>query len=266
MLVYIINLPKHTERRKHLAERFAAAGLEPIWVEAVDGHAIADEEIAARAAYPRAGSYALSRTQYGCYLSHLKCWQAFLATDQSHAAIFEDDIHLGEGFGSFLHEAQRHFPADGDLVKLETCLQLVRMPARPISKISDRDLYRLASRHLGAAAYIVSRKGARKLEENSDKFSMGVDAILFNPRPLLKHPMVAYQVDPAICIQDDIAYRCGLPQLGFSSANPVPKSKRSYGTSRVQHCLYLLRDSLRRLKLRMGYLTAGCRKRLVDFR
>ncbi|MEO2039831.1 MAG: glycosyltransferase family 25 protein [Martelella sp.] len=266
MLVYAINLPEHADRRRHLAGACGAAGLNVVWFDAIDGRTVPGDEIASRGSYPEAGSYALTPTQYGCYLSHVRCWQAFLETRAPLVAIFEDDVHLAEDIGPFLQQAENWFPEDGDIVKLETCLQPVRLETSPVDTVFGRDLYRLKSRHLGSAAYILSRKGAHKLLENSDKFAMGVDAVMFNPRARLKHGMINYQVDPAICIQDDIGHRCGLPSLGFFSVNPVPKGRKSRGANAFEYSIYLIGDCLRRTKLRLGCLIGGCRKRTVDFR
>ncbi|WP_180897589.1 glycosyltransferase family 25 protein [Martelella soudanensis] len=266
MLIYAINLRQHADRRKHLADAFGAAGLNVEWIEAVDGRTVCGDEIVSRGSYPKAGSHALTPTQYGCYLSHVKCWQAFLETEAPLVAIFEDDVHLAEDIGVFLEQAESWFPEDGDIVKLETCLQPVRLESHPADTVFGRGLFRLQARHLGAAAYILSRKGAHKLLENSDKLAMGVDAAMFDPRPLLKHKMINYQIDPAICIQDDIAYRCGLPRLGFCSNNPVPRSRKSHGTNAAEYALYVVSDGLRRLRLCLRYKAGGYRKRVIDFR
>ena len=266
MLIYVISLLQHADRREHLAGAFDAAGLRAEWIEAVDGRTVALDEIVRRGSYPRAGSHALTPTQYGCYLSHVKCWQAFLESGAPLVAIFEDDVHLAEDIGVFLEQAESWFPEDADVVKLETCLQPVRLESCSVDTVFGRELFRLRSRHLGAAAYILSRKGARKLLENSDKLAMGVDAVMFNPRPRLKHEMINYQIDPAICIQDDIAYRCGLPRLGYCSNNPVPRSRKSCGTNAVEYARYVVCDGLRRLRLWLRYRTGGYRKRVIDFR
>lgn len=266
MLVYAISLREHADRRQHLADACDAAGLNVVWFDAVDGRTVSSDEIASRESYPEAGSYPLTPTQYGCYLSHVRCWQAFLETEAPLVAIFEDDVHLADDIGPFLQQAEDRFPENGDIVKLETCLQPVRLESRPENTVLGRDLYRLKGKHLGSAAYILSRKGARKLLENSEKFAMGVDAVMFNPRARLKHSMVNYQVDPAICIQDDIGHRCGLPSLGFFSVNPIRESRKSRGANPVEYGDYLIRDCLRRTKLQLGYLIGGCRKRTVDFR
>lgn len=266
MLIYVISLRQHANRREHLAGAFDAAGLGVEWIEAVDGRTVASDDIIRRGSYPRAGSHALTPTQYGCYLSHVKCWQAFLETGAPFVAIFEDDVHLAEDIGVFLEQAQGWFPEDADIVKLETCLQPVRLESQSVDTVFGRELFRLRYRHLGSAAYILSRKGARKLLENSAKLAMGVDAVMFNPRPRLKHEMINYQIDPAICIQDDIAYRCGLPRLGFCSDNPVSRSRKSCGTNAVEYTRYVVLDGLRRLRLWLRYRTGGYRKRVIDFR
>ncbi|WP_319520415.1 glycosyltransferase family 25 protein [uncultured Martelella sp.] len=267
MKIYILNLESDRDRFEHAARAFEAKGLAFERLAAVDGRKMTAEELSACLAYPAAGSYDLSPSQVGCYLSHVHAWQRFLETDAATVAIFEDDVHLGEDIEQVLAAPETWLPEDTDILKLETCLQKVPLPADAEGgMIAGRRIIRLTGRHHGSAGYLLTRKGAEKLLRNSRKLAVGVDAMLFNPRSEVAERPVVYQIDPAICIQDDIADQCGLvSRTGFQSHN-VPGRKKSHGVTPFERLRYRIRDRLRVAFLKARDAVRGYRKRVVTFR
>ncbi len=78
---YVINLDRSTERMAHMAELLSAQGLEFIRIPAVDDK--------------------MQGPHVSCFLSHIKVWETFLASDHDYALVLEDDVlmavtaHLG---------------------------------------------------------------------------------------------------------------------------------------------------------------------------
>lgn len=120
--------------------------------------------------------------QFGCQISHLDAARALLASADSHAAIFEDDVFLADDAAQYLQDSG-WIPDDADVVKLETkltrCFQ--SRSARPAP--GGRQLHRLLSRQLGAGAYILSRKAAATLvSSKAENWRDFIDIVLFDPK------------------------------------------------------------------------------------
>ncbi|AMM84959.1 glycosyltransferase family 25 protein [Martelella sp. AD-3] len=265
MKIYLLNLEDDRDRLAHATAVFAAKGLAFERLAAVDGRKMTDVERSERLAFPAAGSFDLSPSQVGCYLSHVHAWERFLETDAALAAIFEDDVHLGEDIDRLFYAPEPWIPNDADIVKLETCLQKVPLPEKAESAVLGRKLVRLTGRHHGAAGYIVTRKGAEKLLANSRKLAVGVDAMMFSPQIAVESRPIVYQLEPAICIQDDIAERTNVDRAGFPSHN-VPSGRKSYGENQLAQLRYRLLDRSRAFYLKARNALRGYRKRIVAFR
>jgi glycosyl transferase, family 25 len=172
----VINLDAARDRWHAMQRQFAAAGLEPTRLEGVAGHALQPREIA------RLYSRARNRAQYhrelrpgeiGCYASHLGAWQQFIAGSHAHLAVFEDDIEIEPSIGSVL-DAIARLRGDWDMVKLigrpdrEKVASCVPLPdGRQLATY-----LRVPSR---TAAYVISRRGARKLLARRPPFGRPID-------------------------------------------------------------------------------------------
>jgi glycosyl transferase family 25 len=99
---YVINLPRSTERREHINSELASLGLEPVYVDAVDGRALSEEDLR-EYVDPRARSDSpgwLGRpTVIGCSLSHRNAWKEILDRGERSALVLEDDAILSADFG-----------------------------------------------------------------------------------------------------------------------------------------------------------------------
>jgi glycosyl transferase family 25 len=98
MKAYIINLPMSTERKKHMERVIGQCNsIMPIFIEAVDGRAMTEEE--------RKGQINLDRffiehgrtitgLEAGCTLSHCKVYKNIIDAKDKYAMVFEDDIEI----------------------------------------------------------------------------------------------------------------------------------------------------------------------------
>jgi glycosyl transferase family 25 len=188
--VYVINLARSPERRAFMVEGLARSGVTPEFVVAVDGRACRSTQP------PRA---ALSRAETALILSHRKAWRRFLRSMAEFAIVFEDDAHFGEGFDALIASDWRGFAFD--VVKLETTLSRVWIARRGIS-FAGRSLRRIGAEHLGSGAYLVSRAGATKLLKLTRTLAEPVDSMIFGRAAIFEGRVRAYQLDPAIAVQD----------------------------------------------------------------
>jgi glycosyl transferase family 25 len=189
--IYVINLARSPERRAWMEAELARSGVHGAFVKAIDGR-----RFGASCENPP-----LSKAETALILSHRKVWRAFLASGAAHAAVFEDDVHLGRDFAAALDVEWSRWRFDA--VKLETMFHSV-WHARRGEPAGARRLHRLGAEHLGAAGYIVSRAGASKLLAATRPLREPVDHTLFGRRAIWGGTIAAWQLVPAIAVQDNL--------------------------------------------------------------
>lgn len=98
--VWLINLPRATERREKMERQLAAMDLPYTVFDGVDGKAREAELLKTVdvAAFERNMGRKLLIGGIGCYHSHLGVWRAFLDSRQPIALILEDDVVFHDNF------------------------------------------------------------------------------------------------------------------------------------------------------------------------
>ena len=185
MRVFVINLDRASERMQRMSARLLGLNFERL--SAVDGR---------RSDLPQAPG--MQAGEVGCLLSHRKAWAAMLGAGDPFVCVLEDDAELSPDFAEYVREAD-WLPADFDVIKLDTGFDRVflerdTLPAR------SRVLHRLRSEHMGAAAYIVSERGAKRLLAATEGLSEPVDVTMFGMSGT--RSMTVFQVLPALCCQE----------------------------------------------------------------
>lgn len=125
---------------------------------------------------------ALSPGDKACTYSHIHLWRAIASGSDGYAAILEDDVHLSDSAPEFLLRSD-WIPKDVALVKPERygdANQLIVI-GKPRYTVKGRTLAPLLSRHTGTGGYIISRALAARLAAMTDKITLPVDHLLFNP-------------------------------------------------------------------------------------
>jgi len=197
--VYVINLARSPERKVWMENELGREGLDAIFVPAVDGRrfgARCDSAAKADPARPL-----ISRAETALTLSHRRVWRRLLASGAAHAAILEDDIHLGRGFRQTLDLDWTQWAFDA--VKLETLFHVVWLERRG-RPAGERRLHRLGAEHLASAAYLISRAGARKMLAATRRLDEPLDHTLFGHRLIGSGAFLALQLVPAIAVQDAV--------------------------------------------------------------
>lgn len=131
---YCINLDDAHQRRKNIIERFHPMGYRVEFVSATDTrgdkwkqyvHYLtpgAQEQIkrAVRRG-KRAHHYELTPGAVGCFISHIQCWERFLATnprDDDLLFILEDDSTPQPSFSKTMNNILTYIPGDADIFLL----------------------------------------------------------------------------------------------------------------------------------------------------
>ena len=218
MRIYLINLDRRPDRLDAMEAQARHLGLDVTRIAAVDARTAEPANVFA--ANGPLGE--IPRGDQCCTLSHVKAWQAFWDSGDSHAAILEDDVVLGPGADFALGNAD-WIPHQSDLVKLEHYGPMSQsvLLSDFITVAPGFQLARMHSRHTGAAAYILTREAAQKLLA-VQRFTLPVDHLLFNPN---NSPVFAalspWQLLPAVARQQDFigeksdieGWRVGLRKL-----------------------------------------------------
>ena len=192
MQIYVINLAEKTGRWSRMAGLLQ--GLPFHRIAAVDGQTIDGPETNIRT--PKK---LLSRYHQACLLSHRAAYQAFLAGPDRYGCVLEDDVFISPDFPRFINN-EDWIPPGCDVIKIETTQAFVWFTGRRMACL-DRQAAQLRSLHLGAGAYIISRRAAEILLELSQGvLDCPIDRLVFGKAGRNRlHPV--YQLIPALCIQ-----------------------------------------------------------------
>lgn len=163
---FLINLDRSPERLAQMSQRLDRLSRPWQRVSAVDGRALGihSHPQVSVSAYMRKHGKQLNPAEVGCYLSHIKALEAFLAdADTSVGLILEDDVSFTDDFQETL-EALMKLGSTWDLVRLSGFHS--GTPVRPLPLTQKRDLCVMLSRQTSSAAYLVNRKAAMLMVEH----------------------------------------------------------------------------------------------------
>lgn len=223
MKIYVINLDRAPERMERIARLLDAMGVPYERVAAVDGSALPATDVPD-------GAFAMTPAEIATVLSHRKCWDLFERSGEPHCLVLEDDVHFGSDFPAFVL-GDPALPADFDLIKIETTPNKVWLD-RPMPRLlfGRRKLLRLASPHLGAAGYVLSRSGLAKLHGILRGDARPVDILLFGQEA---GALTIYQMAPSLIIQDN-GLKNGPNYVGFASAIKRGRKPKALGIQKIK--------------------------------
>lgn len=205
----------------------------------------------------------MSRYERAYILGHRMAWEKFLETDDKFACVLEDDVALSPEFGKFMQD-ESWFPAGGCVVKIETDIERIFL-SRQTTAALGRSLAVLKSSHLGSAAYVISREGARFFLEQTVRPDSPLDYLMFGEAFAKARPPV-HQLIPALCLQTKhIKGGTEFSELASSIQNQAARPKKPL--------MLRLRNEIRRPFIQLGRvlwnLASGRRltqrRCLVDF-
>lgn len=161
--ILVISLKHSTARQAKVTSEMAKTRLDWRFMDAVDGSkldlsAVPYNESKVR----RMQGYTLTSREIGCYLSHMKCWQACVEQGLP-TLIFEDDFVLQPHFEQVLATLVNDY-RDWQIVRLQA------LEDKADAQVAEFGAYRLVRNDgdpLGATAYLVNPASARKLLDES---------------------------------------------------------------------------------------------------
>ena len=208
MKILYINLDEALERKAWMERQARSLGLEFTRQKAIEAQDVSDEDAAKLKLLdetPNVNRHAVAALAR----SHMECWKSILDFSDKYACILEDDAVLSESSVKFFCDDQ-WIPDDADIIKVETVFQRISEttphPQTGREMMPDRRfcLRKLEQRHFGTAGYIISRGACERLLKLEDVDLTHIDLRLFCPYCRVTKNLVIYQLDPAICVQQQI--------------------------------------------------------------
>jgi glycosyl transferase family 25 len=157
LAVFFINLDRHPDRRLFIENQLAAARIQAERFAGVDGSANVPAHLASF--FPPDST--LTSSQIGCSASRLEIMRIILERKINAALVLEDDARLPLNLSAIVKELLAALPDGWDIVRLCRAPKREFRPLRELSR--PYCLVRYSRVPVGAAGYLVSQSGARKL-------------------------------------------------------------------------------------------------------
>lgn len=201
---FVISLKENNEKRKnHIRDEFSKQNIPFEFFDAItptqNNDILSEHNLSI--------SHPLTQNEIACSLSHFMIWKQIIDEDIPYAAIFEDDIYLGNNANLFLNSIA-WIDDSYDIIKLEKGWQpTIETPMLSSKTVENRQIYKLLSNHYGTAGYILFNKGARFLINyySNTHVTRTIDSLVFGI--LISNTNInVQQVLPTICVQDFILF------------------------------------------------------------
>ena len=204
---FLINLDRSKDRLEVTGKRLDELGMDWQRVAGVDGQQLqlSDYVGVDRSGFLWQHGRYIEKGDIGCYLSHIKALQAFLASEAAFGLILEDDVDFPDDFLSLVD----HFLAacnQWDVLKISGRHHGLPVPLARLGR--DHRLVAFLTRHTGAAAYFVNRFAAQRYIERLLPMRVPYDHVF------------------------DRAWHFG---FRFRGVVPLPVTAHSFGESTIKH-------------------------------
>ncbi|WP_299184598.1 glycosyltransferase family 25 protein [uncultured Psychrobacter sp.] len=262
----VVSLINEHERRKHIDDLFNEHSIDFSYFDAINKDQV---ENTLQKYGLAVTSERISKGEVACYLSHYCLWQQVIEHKLPYLMVFEDDIYFSKSAKTLLNNLD-WLSNDFDVIKLETMYESVMIKANTALQPPHK-LYRMKTRHLGTAGYIISQKGAKNMIELVRKFGINspVDHFMFDIF-LEKNVHNVYQLNPALCIQDKIYNSTDTKFGSVIEEGRAPQSIMKQKLTLLQKINRELNRLLRQLKIVEYYSTLllvakGYRNQEIDY-
>lgn len=178
--VFVINLDRAPERLAHMRGQLERIVAPFERIAAVDGRRLDADAVARATAHDVKARLrpALTRAELGCFLSHAAAWQRVVDGGHAYGCIMEDDVEFASDFSYWLDRTDQ-YPAGFDVLKLEAIGKHEHRRATVVGTSGRWTIGHCWFGASGAACYIVSNSGARRLLARLLPCDAAVDTAMF---------------------------------------------------------------------------------------
>jgi glycosyl transferase family 25 len=254
---FLINLDRSTERLATMQARLARLGLAYQRIAGVDGAQLSEEAFLRHTTENRYYK-PIRRGEVGCYLSHLKAMEAFLASSARYALILEDDCVLHPDSNLVLRAAIELRDATPDPLLQWDVLKLNRGRRRQVDLAPLAGGHRLVEYGLSVpittAAALWTRAAAEAFQRAYRGASRPIDCDLQHP---WEYGFSILSVHPPLVEQGNVASTIGNRKQ--EQRSPLPK---------IRYELKRLWPKLRGFGQRYGwrFISRWCWRRRLEYR
>lgn len=185
MKIFVINLKRSTERRKHMEKQLKRLGLDYEFVEAVDGRALSDEALRGVSDLDNYMKHPTWESRgkglIGCALSHRNVYEEIVKRQIPRALILEDDTFIKKEMGELLEKIDT-MKNIGEkeliLFEAESLGETVHLSSLHPRKLTEKYelLYPMDAGNVWlASAYSISYESAKKFLEVYQKVERVAD-------------------------------------------------------------------------------------------
>lgn len=180
--VYFINLDKSTDRLANMQPQLDALGYSYTRISAVYGKELTKKyrnSVTNPYKYKILMHNEIGAGTIGCYLSHINAWKEFLASSNSYALIFEDDVEFEPQKLRKLINLLLENGNEWDIVNIDVNRHGFAKPVKQLSRLFR--LVKFRTRVANASCYLINRKSAIELIKRALPISMPVDHYIMRP-------------------------------------------------------------------------------------
>ncbi len=182
--IFVINLDKSRERLEQLSAGLSRVGLKFERISAVDGRLLDETQILEHyspSLNRKKYFVPLTKSEIGCYLSHLKTYKKITSENIDFAIILEDDILVKDGF-QIIPKLISSIKLKWNYIKLISYGRKKKIVSRtPLiisGDYSDFELVSWRKPPVGTAGYAITRECAEILIKNRSLFFRPIDVDL----------------------------------------------------------------------------------------
>lgn len=186
--IYIISLNRHESRKRYIFADLHSAGFDVSkieWIHAIDGRTLDINELINNGTINqtfRDPQGALTKSVYGCALSHKKAYETFIKTsDDIHTAlILEDDASVTHTLLRMLHpQSTSNKKMIKEISNVDWDVIVMGGQYRKMEYIeNNNDILKEMVRYplnYAAHSYVITKNGAKKLIESNEPIQFAAD-------------------------------------------------------------------------------------------
>lgn len=207
MLRLVINLDDSKDRWASMEKRLASLNIFATRISAVDGRKKNDSEIKSllypldyeyRYLFPRL----LSKAEIGCFLSHRKCWQELVESDEEWALIMEDDLIISDRAEIYMKDLS-WLPDNIKICQLSTHEPNWKLwiKKETIKLFNTDEIILPLDKAHGTQCYVISKDAALSALKYSERLLAPVDDFLFSPYFEMNKLYGTYRIQPTVVTQ-----------------------------------------------------------------
>lgn len=217
MLRLVINLDRSPERWQMMKNSLENLGVTAERVSACEGKKLSQDEI--KALVPPLDDIAkincpreILPNEIGCFLSHKKCWQKLVDSEENWALILEDDIKFSSRANYYIKDTN-WIPEGVDIVQLhlwgKSWETRINDKENITLKSGDELVHPIHPPALGTQAYFISKRAARDALQFSERLSCPVDNFLAGIYSRFSKLHPTYRLNPAVVTTTDLPSSIG---------------------------------------------------------